>query len=164
MPFDIDYKVMGTFTEFYMALLKFINFKLYSDLGLPYPMGEADMPIQNEVYQPASIREMQAGARKLFEHGAEEDSDENAVDKEFQETPEMLQMKKRMEVAKSQRRLFANLVFLLGRETPIYILQNLILSFGGDYVLQTELPDDQKEAAKVMKRITHVCMDRPISD
>ena len=50
MPFDIDYKVMGTFTEFYMALLKFINFKLYSDLGLPYPMGEVDMPIKNEVY------------------------------------------------------------------------------------------------------------------
>ena len=41
MPFDIDYKVMGTFTEFYMALLKFTNFKLYSDLGLTYPMGEA---------------------------------------------------------------------------------------------------------------------------
>jgi len=58
MPFDIDYKVMGTFTEFYMALLKFINFKLYSDLGLPYPMGEADVPIKEDVYQPASIREM----------------------------------------------------------------------------------------------------------
>ena len=53
-------------------------------------------------------------------------------------------------------------MFLLGRETPIYILQHLILSFGGDYVLQDELPDDEKEAAKVMKRVTHVCMDRPV--
>lgn len=104
MPFDIDYKVMGTFTEFYMALLKFINFKLYSDLGLPYPMGEADVPIQDEVYRPEPIREMQAGARKLFEQGAEgDDSDENAgvVDKEFLDTPEMQQMRKRMEAAKS---------------------------------------------------------------
>ena len=48
LPFDIDYKVMGTFTEFYMSLLKFINFKLYSDLGLSYPL--ATMPISNEVY------------------------------------------------------------------------------------------------------------------
>lgn len=67
-----------------------------------------------------------------------------------------------MEAAKSQRKLLSNSVFLLGRETPIYIIQNLILSFGGDYVLQDDLPEDEKEAAKVMKRITHVCMDRPL--
>ena len=53
-------------------------------------------------------------------------------------------------------------MFLLGRETPIYILQHLILSFGGDYVLQDELPDDEKSEAAVMKRITHICMDRPV--
>lgn len=70
-------------------------------------------------------------------------------------------MKKRMEQAKLQRRLLQNHVFLLGRETPIYILQHLILSFGGDFVLQDDLPEDEKEAAKVMKRVTHVCMDRP---
>jgi pescadillo protein len=34
LPFDIDYKVMNTFKEFYTALLKFMNFKLFSDLGL----------------------------------------------------------------------------------------------------------------------------------
>ena len=71
-------------------------------------------------------------------------------------------MKKRLEQAKSQRKLFANAVFLLGRETPIYILQHLVLSFGGDYVLQDELPDDEKATAAVMKRITHVCSDRPV--
>jgi len=38
----------------------------------------------------------------------------------------------------------------------------LILSFGGDYILQDDLPDDEDEAAKVMKRVTHVCMDRPL--
>ena len=53
-------------------------------------------------------------------------------------------------------------MFLLGRETPIYILQNLILSFGGDYLLQSELPEDDAEAASVMKRVTHICMDRPV--
>lgn len=34
----------------------------------------------------------------------------------------MQAMKKRLEASKSQRRLLANNVFLLGRETPIYIL------------------------------------------
>jgi len=75
----------------------------------------------------------------------------------------MIAMKKRVEAAKSQRALFGNFVFLLGRETPIYTLQHLILSFGGDFILQTDLPEDPKEEAKMMKRVTHICMDRPIA-
>ena len=31
-------------------------------------------------------------------------------------------------------------------------------------MLQTDLPDDEGEAAKVMKRVTHVCMDRPVTN
>ena len=43
LPFDVDIKVMGTFTEFYISLLKFVNFKLFGDLGLPYPV--QDLPV-----------------------------------------------------------------------------------------------------------------------
>ena len=53
---------------------------------------------------------------------------------------------------------------MLGRETPIYFLQYLILSFGGEYVLQDEMPEDEAEYAKVMKKITHFCMDRPTGE
>lgn len=38
LPFDVDYKVMGTFTEFYIALLKFVNYKLFTDCGMAYPV------------------------------------------------------------------------------------------------------------------------------
>ena len=61
LPFDIDYKVMGTFTEFYMSLLKFINFKLYTDLGLSYPMQPEGLPIaggDGEYYKAGEVREM----------------------------------------------------------------------------------------------------------
>lgn len=34
LPFDVDYRVMVTFLDFYLVLLKFVNFKLYSSLGL----------------------------------------------------------------------------------------------------------------------------------
>lgn len=37
-PFDVDFKVMSTFTEFYIAFLRFINFKLFTDVGMSYPM------------------------------------------------------------------------------------------------------------------------------
>ncbi|KAK1764793.1 Pescadillo N-terminus-domain-containing protein [Phialemonium atrogriseum] len=34
---DIDFRIMGTFIEFYMTLLGFINFRLYTSIGLKYP-------------------------------------------------------------------------------------------------------------------------------
>ncbi|KAI5859574.1 Pescadillo N-terminus-domain-containing protein [Durotheca rogersii] len=34
---DIDFRIMGTFVEFYMTLLGFVNFRLYSSVGLRYP-------------------------------------------------------------------------------------------------------------------------------
>ncbi|KAK2030167.1 pescadillo [Colletotrichum zoysiae] len=34
---DVDFRIMGTFVEFYMTLLGFINFRLYTSLGLKYP-------------------------------------------------------------------------------------------------------------------------------
>ena len=39
---------MGTFTEFYIALLKFTNYKLFTDLGLPYPIEEFPIAAENE--------------------------------------------------------------------------------------------------------------------
>lgn len=38
LPEDVDYKVMQTFFEFYETLLDFVLFKLYSDIGVRYPM------------------------------------------------------------------------------------------------------------------------------
>jgi pescadillo protein len=37
LPGDVDYRVMMTFLEFYETQMHFINYKLYSGLGLKYP-------------------------------------------------------------------------------------------------------------------------------
>ncbi len=34
---DVDYRIMGTFVEFYTTLLGFVNFRLYTSIGLIYP-------------------------------------------------------------------------------------------------------------------------------
>lgn len=34
---DVDFRIMGTFVEFYMTLLGFVNFRLYTSIGLKYP-------------------------------------------------------------------------------------------------------------------------------
>ncbi|RKF65300.1 Pescadillo-like protein [Erysiphe neolycopersici] len=34
---DVDFRIMGTFVEFYQVLLGFVNFRLYTSIGLVYP-------------------------------------------------------------------------------------------------------------------------------
>ncbi len=34
---DVDFRIMGTFVEFYVTLLGFVNFRLYNSIGLIYP-------------------------------------------------------------------------------------------------------------------------------
>lgn len=34
---DVDFRIMGTFVEFYMTLLSFVNFRLYTSIGIKYP-------------------------------------------------------------------------------------------------------------------------------
>jgi len=34
---DVDFRIMGTFVEFYTTLLGFVNFRLYTTIGLIYP-------------------------------------------------------------------------------------------------------------------------------
>ena len=41
LPFDVDYKVMGTFLEFYLQLLHFLNYKMFAELGVAYPPSQA---------------------------------------------------------------------------------------------------------------------------
>eukprot|EP00980_Cylindrotheca_fusiformis_P030171 scaffold24509_cov127-Cylindrotheca_fusiformis.AAC.2 len=38
MPEDVDYRVMTTFFEFYETLLQFVLYKLYTDIGVRYPL------------------------------------------------------------------------------------------------------------------------------
>lgn len=68
----------------------------------------------------------------------------------------MKKLTKKEEQGKKQRELFKQCMFLLNRETHIYSLQYLILSFGG--IFATE--DDADFLAK--HKVTHHVMDRPV--
>lgn len=37
IPEEVDFKVMSTFNEFYRCMMKFANFKMYSEQGWSYP-------------------------------------------------------------------------------------------------------------------------------
>ena len=37
LTFEVDYSIMLSFLELYTSLLKFVNYKLFKDVGLDYP-------------------------------------------------------------------------------------------------------------------------------
>ena len=107
LPFDIDYKVIGTFREFYVALLRFVNFKLYKDLGMSYPPQKIrgiSTDLQEEgiqVYlQTDQIRQLQAVAQKKFQEEYDDSVEKIGVSDEFKNTPEMLALTKKHEEMK----------------------------------------------------------------
>lgn len=162
LPFDVDYKVMSTFLEFYRALLRFVNFKLFTDLGQSYPpqyyQKESN---RNSIYlDTVQIQDLQKIARKKFasnETAGQQKSGKYQISEEFKQTPEMLLLNQKEDQIKRQRELFNKCTFLLNRETPIYILQYLILSFGGSYATEEDV-----EYLKTHK-VTHHVIDRPLA-
>lgn len=46
LTFDVDYEIMTNFLELYINLMKFVNLKLYKDIGMEYPPPKEnyDMP------------------------------------------------------------------------------------------------------------------------
>ena len=94
LPFDVDYKVMSTFLEFYRALLKFVNFKLFTDLGQKYPPEYYQKEKnQTSIYlDTVQIQDLQKIARKKFassESLGQQKSGKYQISEEFKQTPEM---------------------------------------------------------------------------
>ena len=162
LPFDLDYKVIGTFKEFYTSLLRFVNFKLYKDLEISYPPTfiegvSASVTEDTQYLKPSQIQELQQIAQKKFAQQYSQSIEEIGVSEEFKNTPEMVELTKKHEQMKRQRKLFAKCNFLFNREVPVYALQYLVLSFGGNFYTLDDLDENPK------LKITHHVMDRSMS-
>jgi pescadillo protein len=140
---------MNTFLEFNQTLLGFVNYKLYSDLGLVYPpvmdkalvdggASLASFVLENvsgkEIFEskPAkkvSSKKLQAkvdqslkGLKDEIVNDVEEEEEVMEEDDEFtpaQETPA------------TNGLLFAGHVFWISREVPLYMMQFIIKACGG---------------------------------
>ena len=111
LPFDVDYSIMTTFLEFYHTLLKFINFKLYQEIGMTYP--------PNLHFTIDTILSSASQATEF------------KFDPLFNSDPDIQKIAQQQKERESLKHLFNNFVFLLGRETPRYSLELIIRSCGG---------------------------------
>lgn len=99
LPIEVDYRVMTTFLDFYLVLLKFVNFKLYSSLNIQYPPVEQD----STTYQGYEFN--------AVEQGQQQEDERYQIDQEFKEKEQGI-----------VTLLFSGLKFYLSTEVPRYSL------------------------------------------
>lgn len=78
LPYDVDYRVMMTFLEFYEKLLGFTMFKLYSDNNMTYP---PQIDWQQTKSEDFSYTHIQIG--KVNTQGESEQDEKYKVSEEF---------------------------------------------------------------------------------
>ena len=158
ITYDIDYEIMNDFLELYTNLMQFVNFKLYKDLGLEYPLPQenADTPFFG--FNSLNIKQLQEKAlEKKNEEDENEQNKEKVVNEVNVESKEWKKISNNEENEKKLKNLFNGLVFYLGREVPIEIFETVISSCGGLFGDESENSAFKEDD----KRITHYIVDRP---
>ncbi|CAF3891872.1 unnamed protein product [Rotaria sp. Silwood2] len=167
-PADVDFKIMATFLEFYTTLLGFVNFKLYSDMGLIYPpklsftpttslstlcsedefsdefLASLGLPIMKKPdINPVDEIEVDQEAAQLL--GNTEADEEN---------------RRKEEETKILQKLFSKCKFFISREVPREMFAFVIRTCGGSVSWdKTMCPGATYDVSA--QSITHQLVDRP---
>ncbi|RWS00692.1 pescadillo-like protein [Dinothrombium tinctorium] len=131
---DADYKVMRTFTEFYVTLLGFVTFKLYTSSNLYYPpkiltIKSEALENDEDDFNEQISDQIAALNQPLLKNSIQIDEDINPD--EFDE-PDLKQDNQLTfhQLVKFQK-LFEGFKFFINREVPRESLVFVIRSFGG---------------------------------
>lgn len=147
LPADVDFRVMLTFLDFYESLLKFVNFKLYHDAGLAYP------PAINSNLDRKGLG-LHSMINKRIAEVDELEAQEN--DELYKDSKIFASQDVEFRKQSAHTLLFQGLKFFLSRETPQEVLELLVLSLGGEIVMEDpETPDLVNDSS-----ITHQIIDR----
>lgn len=141
MPYEhpfgqsIDFRVMNTFTEFYVYLLGFVNFRLYHQLNLHYPPKvEGVVESDNADKLDERLVALNHPLRRSAVDDNAEDVDAVALDEIHMDGEDSEQSEKIRKEAEGIRRLqnlFKGLKFFLNREVPREVLTFVIRACGG---------------------------------
>jgi len=135
LPEEVDFRVMLTFLEFYRAMVKFVNFKLYADLGLAYPPGR-ELSRVNGASEVAALevemREAGKARAAAAQQGEKEDAEVSAgVAADFgAESAEAVEMQKRVAEQTRMKSTFRSLRVFINREVPLRPVYFVLLCGG----------------------------------
>jgi pescadillo protein len=135
LPPEVDFRVMLTFLEFYRAMVKFCNFKLYSDLGLAYPPARI-IEKDETCAEVAALEVEMRQAGKEMEAKAEEDQKMNEgmaaeVAADFgEQSKEAAEMQQQLAIASRMKTVFRGLRVFVNREVPLRPIYFVLLCGG----------------------------------
>lgn len=167
-PADVDFKIMATFLEFYTTLLGFINFKLYSDLGLMYPPKLTFTPttsLSTLCSEDEFADEFLASlGLPIMKKPDNNPVDQMEVDQEAAQllgTPEANEEARRKEEdAKILKSLFSKCKIFIGREVPREMFAFAIRACGGSVSWDKSMcPGATFDVSD--QSVTHQLIDRP---
>ncbi|CEF68373.1 Pescadillo homolog [Strongyloides ratti] len=151
---DVDFTIMKNFAHFYSTALRFINFKLYKNIGLFYPPEfETGKIVKGNLDDEEKMFFL---AKPLARANQEE---EVVLDDFNDETTNAVI--EQVNARKKLKTLFEGCLFFLNREVPKEALAFVIRSAGGsvtwDGCIANPLPSSSTQ-------ITHHVIDRPLKE
>jgi len=166
LPGEVDFRVMLTFLEFYRTLVKFVNFKLYSDLGMAYPPKRQQKQDEHSAEVAALVAEMKEAAQAQEPVSADVTSD---VVADFgEQSAEVLEMQRQAVATNRMKIVFRGLRVYINREIPLrpvyfVLLCGGVTSAGWERGSSTPGGSGSGSAFKASDtRITHQIVDRPV--
>mmetsp|Transcript_79269 Transcript_79269/g.222471 ORF Transcript_79269/g.222471 Transcript_79269/m.222471 type:complete len:616 (+) Transcript_79269:109-1956(+) len=172
LPPEVDFRVMLTFLEFYRAMVKFVNFRLYADLGLSYPPKRNSLRENNSAEVAAlevEMREAGKAREAAADAGEKADAEVSAtVAADFgAESEEAKEMQRRVAEQTRMKNTFRGLKVYINREVPLRPVYFTLLCGGvsevgwerGAGVAGSSAPGSTLNVGG--KHITHQVVDRP---
>lgn len=172
LPAEVDFRVMLTFLEFYRAMVKFVNFRLYSDLGLAYPP-RRDVKLDSSSADVAALEVEMREAGKAQQLQSEQTEKDNAdvatgVLADFGDQSEAVAMQQKLAESNRMKTTFRGLRVFVNREVPLRPLYFVLLC-GGVAEVGWERGASAGESAGLGsafpvdgEAITHQIVDRPV--
>jgi pescadillo protein len=154
LPAEVDFKVMLTFLDLHRTVLKFVNYRLFTQAGVKYPP---------TVEHKAKIHASKVAALKveLFDDQMKPSTDvdvEKAVQDDFGDVEEVKEMQKKSSAEKRQQSVFQGLTVYIGRECPFDPLYFCLRACGAEVGWSREGSPFGEDA----ENVTHQIVDRPM--
>lgn len=172
LPVEVDFRVMLTFLEFYRAMVKFVNFKLYADLGLSYPP-KRDPKKERASVEVAALEIEMREAGKAREEAEKLKEQEDAavatsVAADFgEQSEEAIELQKKVAEANRMKTTFRGLRVFINREVPLRPIYFTLLCGGVSDVgwergaIGNVTSGPGSAFAVDSDQITHQIVDRP---
>ncbi|KAH0793316.1 Pescadillo N-terminus family protein [Histomonas meleagridis] len=147
---EVDYKVLLDFLELYEQLLRFVNIRLFIQIGMKYPP-IFDQEKWNEGLYFDAIKDTRQQEEPVIDAAPAPVEDNGTTDK-LKEALASASNQVVEEIPEEGQLLFSKFVFTISHEVPRNAISFVIESLGGRIIWDEESDDPS---------ITHTIMDRP---